>query len=57
MMEFTKMHGLGNDFVVVYGEQELPSNASERAVKLCNRFSASVQTDLYIFCLPRRLIL
>lgn len=24
VMEFTKMHGLGNDFVVVYGEQELP---------------------------------
>lgn len=37
-MEFTKMHGLGNDFIIVFGEDELPGNAPELAVKLCNRF-------------------
>lgn len=51
MMEFTKMHGLGNDFVVVYGEQELPSNASERAVKLCNRFFG-IGADGLVYILP-----
>ncbi|MGE7826359.1 diaminopimelate epimerase [Paenibacillus sp. NPDC093718] len=50
-MEFTKMHGLGNDFVVVYGEQELPSNASERAVKLCNRFFG-IGADGLVYILP-----
>lgn len=51
MMEFTKMHGLGNDFVVVYGEQELPSDASERAVKLCNRFFG-IGADGLVYILP-----
>lgn len=51
MMEFTKMHGLGNDFVVVYGEQELPSNASERAVKVCNRFFG-IGADGLVYILP-----
>lgn len=51
MMEFTKMHGLGNDFVVVYGEQELPSNASEQAVKLCNRFFG-IGADGLVYILP-----
>ncbi len=37
-MEFTKMHGLGNDFIVVAGERALPDNASDLAVRLCNRF-------------------
>lgn len=51
MMEFTKMHGLGNDFVVVYGEQELPSHASEWAVKLCNRFFG-IGADGLVYILP-----
>ncbi|MGG3311654.1 diaminopimelate epimerase [Paenibacillus sp. 2KB_20] len=50
-MEFTKMHGLGNDFVVVYGEQELPSHASEWAVKLCNRFFG-IGADGLVYILP-----
>ncbi|MGG4344843.1 diaminopimelate epimerase [Paenibacillus lautus] len=50
-MEFTKMHGLGNDFVVVYGEQELPSDASERAVKLCHRFFG-IGADGLVYILP-----
>lgn len=50
-MDFTKMHGLGNDFVVVYGEQELPSNASELAVKLCDRFFG-IGADGLVYILP-----
>lgn len=50
-MEFTKMHGLGNDFVVVYGEQELPADASELAVKLCNRFFG-IGADGLVYILP-----
>ncbi|MCL6603546.1 MAG: diaminopimelate epimerase [Paenibacillus sp.] len=50
-MEFTKMHGLGNDFIVVFGEQELPSNASELAVKLCNRFFG-IGADGLVYILP-----
>ncbi|GAA0832259.1 diaminopimelate epimerase [Bifidobacterium pullorum subsp. gallinarum] len=52
-MEFTKMHGLGNDFVVVYGEQELPNDASERAVKLCHRFFG-IGADGLVYILPSR---
>lgn len=50
-MEFTKMHGLGNDFIVVFGEQELPANASELAVKLCNRFFG-IGADGLVYILP-----
>lgn len=50
-MEFTKMHGLGNDFIIVFGEQELPSNASELAVKLCNRFFG-IGADGLVYILP-----
>ncbi|MFE4711811.1 diaminopimelate epimerase [Paenibacillus sp. NPDC056722] len=50
-MEFTKMHGLGNDFIIVYGEQELPVNASELAVTLCNRFFG-IGADGLVFILP-----
>lgn len=50
-MEFTKMHGLGNDFIVVFGEQELPSNAAELAVTLCNRFFG-IGADGLVFILP-----
>ncbi|UQZ36325.1 diaminopimelate epimerase [Paenibacillus sp. PK3_47] len=50
-MEFTKMHGLGNDFIVVFGEQELPADASELAVKLCNRFFG-IGADGLVYILP-----
>ncbi|MBJ6363297.1 diaminopimelate epimerase [Paenibacillus sp. GCM10012307] len=50
-MEFTKMHGLGNDFIIVYGEQELPGNASELAVSLCNRFFG-IGADGLVYILP-----
>ncbi|WP_340008685.1 diaminopimelate epimerase [Paenibacillus sp. FSL K6-0276] len=50
-MEFTKMHGLGNDFIVVFGEQELPNNAADLAVTLCNRFFG-IGADGLVYILP-----
>ncbi|MFC5703441.1 diaminopimelate epimerase [Cohnella faecalis] len=50
-MEFTKMHGLGNDFIVVYGESELPADAAELAVRLCNRFFG-IGADGLVYILP-----
>jgi diaminopimelate epimerase len=50
-MEFTKMHGLGNDFIVVYGERELPAEAGELAVQLCNRFFG-IGADGLVYILP-----
>lgn len=50
-MEFTKMHGLGNDFIVVFGEQELPNNAAELAITLCNRFFG-IGADGLVYILP-----
>lgn len=50
-MEFTKMHGLGNDFIIVFGEEELPGNASELAVTLCNRFFG-IGADGLVYILP-----
>lgn len=34
-MRFTKMHGLGNDYLYVFGE--VPDNASELSIKLSER--------------------
>ena len=34
-MKFTKMHGLGNDYLYVYGE--VPGNAAELSKKLSER--------------------
>lgn len=50
-MEFTKMHGLGNDFIVVAGERALPDNASDLAVRLCNRFFG-IGADGLVYILP-----
>ena len=50
-MEFTKMHGLGNDFIVVAGEQALPDNAAELAVRLCNRYFG-IGADGLVYILP-----
>ncbi|CAI6023304.1 diaminopimelate epimerase [Cohnella sp. JJ-181] len=50
-MQFTKMHGLGNDFIVVHGEQALPADAAERAVRLCNRFFG-IGADGLVYILP-----
>ncbi|AWB45171.1 diaminopimelate epimerase [Paenibacillus sp. CAA11] len=50
-MEFTKMHGMGNDFLVFFGQQQVPENVSELAIKWCNRhFGAG--GDGLVFILP-----
>lgn len=38
-MHFTKVHGLGNDFVLVNADEEkdLPGNLAELAIKVCDR--------------------
>jgi diaminopimelate epimerase len=50
-MEFTKMHGLGNDFIVVAGEEKLPENVAELAVELCNRYFG-IGADGLVYILP-----
>ncbi len=36
-MQFTKVHGLGNDFVIINSFKEKVNNPNELAIKLCNR--------------------
>ncbi|MUT66806.1 diaminopimelate epimerase [Paenibacillus sp. NEAU-GSW1] len=50
-MKFTKMHGLGNDFIVVAGEQQLPENVDQLAIDLCNRFFG-IGADGLVYILP-----
>jgi diaminopimelate epimerase len=50
-MEFTKMHGLGNDFIVIYGEERLPDHASAMALQLCDRHFG-IGADGLVFILP-----
>ncbi|MDP5273355.1 diaminopimelate epimerase [Chengkuizengella axinellae] len=50
-MEFTKMNGLGNDFIIVTGEKQLPEQVSELAIKLCNRFFG-IGADGLVYILP-----
>jgi diaminopimelate epimerase len=50
-MNFTKMHGLGNDFIIIAGESKLPELASELAIKLCDRFFG-IGADGLVYILP-----
>ena len=50
-MEFTKMHGLGNEFVVVANHNGVPENVSKRAIDICNR-NFGVGADGLVFILP-----
>lgn len=50
-MKFTKMHGLGNDFIIVAGKRGLPDGVSELAVQLCNRFFG-IGADGLVYILP-----
>lgn len=50
-LEFTKMHGLGNDFVVIAGLNELPSGVDKLAVQLCDR-NFGIGADGLVFILP-----
>ncbi|MCU6795254.1 diaminopimelate epimerase [Paenibacillus sp. WQ 127069] len=53
-MNFTKMHGLGNDFIVVAGQQELPVDANELAIRLCSRFFG-IGADGLVYILPSKI--
>ncbi|WP_256761518.1 diaminopimelate epimerase [Cohnella sp. WQ 127256] len=50
-MEFTKMNGLGNDFIIVAGENDLPSNVADLAIELCNRYFG-IGADGLVYILP-----
>jgi len=50
-MNFTKMQGLGNDFIVFAGDTELPANASDLALKLCDRHFG-IGADGLVYLLP-----
>jgi diaminopimelate epimerase len=50
-MNFTKMHGLGNDFIVVSGEKALPAGVDQMAIELCNRYFG-IGADGLVFILP-----
>lgn len=50
-MIFTKMHGLGNDFIVLATEARLPDNASELAIEYCNRHFG-IGGDGLVYILP-----
>lgn len=50
-MNFTKMQGLGNDFIVLHGDQELPADASGQAIRLCDRHFG-IGADGLVYLLP-----
>lgn len=53
MMNFTKMNGLGNDFIVVSGEKQLPAEVSDLAIQLCNRHFG-IGADGLVYILPSK---
>lgn len=50
-MQFTKMHGLGNDFVVVSHFEKLPEDVDDLARRVCDRHFG-VGADGLVFILP-----
>lgn len=50
-MEFIKMNGLGNDFIVVAHFKEPPQNAGQLAQQMCDRYFG-VGADGLVFILP-----
>ncbi|KEQ23312.1 diaminopimelate epimerase [Paenibacillus tyrfis] len=50
-MNFTKMQGLGNDFIVLHGHKELPTDASGQAIRLCDRHFG-IGADGLVYLLP-----
>lgn len=53
-MEFTKMHGLGNDFIVLANYSRLPDNAQTLAKQWCDR-NFGIGADGLVFILPSEL--
>jgi len=52
-MNFTKMHGLGNDFAVVAGFASVPDRIADLAVRVCDRHFG-VGADGLVLILPSR---
>lgn len=50
-MKFTKMHGAGNDFIMINGFQDVPQDLNGLAAKLCHR-NFSIGADGLIILLP-----
>jgi len=50
-LNFTKMHGLGNDFVVVADYKEVPKEVNQLAMDICDR-NFGVGADGLVFILP-----
>jgi diaminopimelate epimerase len=50
-MIFTKMHGLGNDFIIIATEARLPDHASELAIRYCDR-NFGIGADGLVYILP-----
>lgn len=50
IMDFVKMHGLGNDFIVVRAKQ-VPANAEALAIRLCDRHFG-IGADGLVFVVP-----
>jgi diaminopimelate epimerase len=50
-VNFSKMHGLGNDFIVVWSERGLPADAAELAIQACNR-NFGIGGDGLVFIVP-----
>jgi diaminopimelate epimerase len=50
-MEFTKMHGLGNDFIVLVNQSDVPVNAAQLAIQMCDR-NFGIGADGLVFILP-----
>lgn len=54
-MHFTKMHGLGNDYLYIYGE--VPKNIEELSKKCRRGISGQDRTEWFIFQNRKLLIL
>lgn len=50
-MDFVKMHGLGNDFIVVRADGGVPADAADLAVRLCDRHFG-IGADGLVFVVP-----
>ncbi|MCZ8520210.1 MULTISPECIES: diaminopimelate epimerase [Paenibacillus] len=51
MTNFTKMQGLGNDFIVLGGHERLPDDGADLAARLCDRHFG-IGADGLVFVLP-----
>src|ERR1700730_3465953 len=50
-MLFTKMHGLGNDFIIVADQSTIHDDAAKRAIAICDRHFG-VGADGLVYILP-----